>query len=73
MAEIAEFQRAQIDSTLGTQQRLRALTLLSRNKSDRGLARQTNVARTVISGQPEVDFCPGGRVLPVPTQDKALL
>ncbi|BBN63163.1 hypothetical protein KUIN1_23530 [Pseudomonas sp. KUIN-1] len=31
------------------------------------------MARALIGGQPEVDLGPGGRVLPVPTQDKALL
>ncbi len=73
VTEITEFQRTQLYATLGAQQRSGSLTLLGRNKGDRGLARQADMARALIGGQPEVDLGPGGRIFPVPTQDEALL
>ena len=73
MAEINEIQRTEFDSFLALQNCLGALALFRRNKCDRFLRAQSQVAGTVVRRQPEFDLGPIGGVPPMTRQNKTLL
>src|SRR5476649_200042 len=73
MAEVNKVQRTEFDSFLALQNCLGALALFDRNKCDRFLRAQSQVAGTVVRRQPEFDLRPIGGVPPMTRQNKTLL
>ena len=73
MAEINKIQRAEFDSFLALQNRLGVPALFRRNKCNRFLRAQAQVAGTVVRRQPEFDLGPIGGVPPMTRQNKTLL
>ena len=73
MAEVNKVQRTEFDSFLALQNCLGALALFRRNKCDRFLRAQSQVAGTVVRRQPEFDLRPIGGVPPMTRQNKTLL
>lgn len=55
------------------QQRLHACALFDRDENDIGLHGQPYPSRPVVGGEPELDFGAGGRIAPMPCEEKTVL
>jgi len=73
LAEIAQLQRAQLDTPLAAQHGLGGLALCDRNEGGGHLIRHPDTTRPVIGRQPELDFGACRRVAPMAGEDEALL